>query len=263
MRALANQQIVEDATKANGFGLEEFRAAQLSVLDEIATALLAEARRRGIEGAQARLAATRGVGEVASPSLGASRMRSLERALRARTEQAAATGPVREPPARASPQRGTPKATSPAKGGALQADVKAKRKEKTMAETNETMEQERAPKAEDKDFWYLTVPRAYSERPSVRGFHRKSDGQERAVVTLPPGTIIPGKLGSYDASFYQIYVSASSVKAWDDDPSNYSVAIPKANKNGSTSWTARRPCGWMPLCSASRCRRPVRRVQST
>ncbi len=136
MRALANQQIVEDATKANGFGLEEFRAAQLSVLDEIATALLAEARRRGIEGAQARLAATRGVGEVASPSLGASRMRSLERALRARTEQAAATGPVREPPARASPQRGTPKATSPAKGGALQADVKAKRKEKTMAETN-------------------------------------------------------------------------------------------------------------------------------
>lgn len=52
------------------------------------------------------------------------------------------------------------------------------------------------------------------------------------MVTLPPGTIIPGKLGSYDASFYQIYVSASSVKAWDDDPSNYSVAIPKANKNG-------------------------------
>ncbi len=227
MRALANQQIVEDATKANGFGLEEFRAAQLSVLDEIATALLAEARRRGIEGAQARLAATRGVGEVASPSLGASRMRSLERALRARTEQAAATGPVREPPARASPQRGTPKATSPAKGGALQADVKAKRKEKTMAETNGS-----EGKAEDKDFWYLTVPRAYSGSPSVRGFHRKSDGQERAVVTLPPGTIIPGKLGSYDASFYQIYVSASSVKAWDDDPSNYSVAIPKANKNG-------------------------------
>ena len=86
--------------------------------------------------------------------------------------------------------------------------------------------------AESKEFAYLTVPRTVGGKDSVRGFMRRSDGQERAEITLPPNVMIPGKLNDYDASFFKLYVNAAQVKAWENDPNNYSIAIPRANKDG-------------------------------
>lgn len=108
----------------------------------------------------------------------------------------------------------------------------AEKEMETMERAQEGAEEIAQEGAESKEFAYLTVPRTVGGKDSVRGFMRRSDGQERAEITLPPNVMIPGKPNDYDASFFKLYVNAAQVKAWENDPNNYSIAIPRANKDG-------------------------------
>ncbi len=82
------------------------------------------------------------------------------------------------------------------------------------------------------DFAYLTVPRAVGGKDSVRGYVRAKDGQERAEVTLPPGTVVRLARTEADASFYKLHVNAAQVRAWENDQGHYSVALPRSDAEG-------------------------------
>lgn len=80
----------------------------------------------------------------------------------------------------------------------------------------------------------IHVPQTYGNRSSVSRYTRKSDGELRAAVTLPPGTIVPLSDGTtFDASYHQIRVSNSQLSTSKDG--GYDIWLPTEHKDGQAA----------------------------
>lgn len=78
----------------------------------------------------------------------------------------------------------------------------------------------------------FTTPKQVSGRDSMRTFSR-NDGKEMAEITLPAHTEITLPNGEKkDVSFHKFIVPKTSVQEFENDASNFNVAMPTANKDG-------------------------------
>lgn len=79
----------------------------------------------------------------------------------------------------------------------------------------------------------FTLPKMVGEnKPSLHEFKR-NDGKEMAEITLPPHYKVTTPNGEEkDVSFYKLVLPKSAVKEFDNDPSNYAIGMPLANKEG-------------------------------
>lgn len=78
----------------------------------------------------------------------------------------------------------------------------------------------------------FTTPKQVSGRDSMRTFSR-NDGKEMAEITLPAHTEITLPNGEKkDVSFHKFIVPKSSVQEFENDASNFNIAMPFANRDG-------------------------------
>lgn len=97
------------------------------------------------------------------------------------------------------------------------------------------MAEEKTTEVQNESKWNgvnFTTPKQVSGRDAMRTFKR-ADGREMAEITLPPHTEITAGIDEkQDASFYKFIVPKTSVKEFENDASNLSIAMPSTSKDG-------------------------------